>query len=64
MLLLAEESEEGIKRNIISRKSSLVNEKGAFLAESRISNEKKILSHMTENVSKEEVHLHFLVQLD
>ena len=59
--------EEGIKRNILSRKyssdSSLVNEKGAFLEESRISVGKKILSYMTENVSMEEVYLHFLVQL-
>ena len=59
--------EEGIKRNILSRKysseSSLVNENGAFLEESRISVGKKILSYMTENVSIEEVYLHFLVQI-
>ena len=59
--------EDGIKRNILSRKysseSSLVNENGAFPEESRISVGKKILSYMTENVSIEEVYLHFLVQI-
>jgi len=59
--------EEGIKRNILSRRysseSSLVNENGASLEEPRISVRKKILSYMAENVSIEEVYLHFLVQL-
>ena len=59
--------EEGIKRNILSRRysseSSLVNENGASLEESRISVRKKILSYMTENVSTTEVYLHYFVQI-
>ena len=56
--------EEGIKRNILSRKysseSSLVNEKGVFLEESRISVGKKSYL-ICQKI--EEVYLHFLVQL-
>ena len=59
--------EEGLQRNVLFRnyssESSLVYEHGVSLQESRLSVGKKILSYMTENVSIEEVYLHYLVQI-
>ena len=58
--------EEGIKRNFLaqqSSESSLVNDNGVFQVDSRISFGKKILSYMTQNVSSEEVYLHYFVQM-
>ena len=58
--------EEGIKRNFLARQSSessLVNDSGVFQVEYRFSFRKKILSYMTQNVSSEEVYLHYFVQM-
>ena len=58
--------EEEIKRNFLapqSSESSLVNDNDVFQVESRISFRKKILSYMTQNVSSEEVYLHYFVQM-
>ena len=58
--------EEGIKRNFLARQSSessLVNDNSVFKVESRISFGKEILSYMAQNVSIEEVYLHYFVQI-